>query len=122
MIFHPPQKQNVHIPTLFSNTCQIECVNEFNLLGIIINKYLNRNSHLKYISKKIRRIIGILGQLKQLIPTSALRLICNTLILTHLNYGILCLGPQEQRIFKLQKKAARIISRAKYNAHTSPLF
>ena len=29
---------------------------------------------------------------------------------------------QDHRIFKLQKKAVRIISRAKYNAHTSPLF
>ena len=44
------------------------------------------------------------------------------MILPHLNYGILCWGSPEHRIFTLQKKAVRIISRAKYNAHTSPLF
>ena len=31
-------------------------------------------------------------------------------------------GYENEKIFKLQKKAIRIISLAKYNAHTEPLF
>ena len=46
----------------------------------------------------------------------------NSLILPHLQYGILLWGFKHNRVFKLQKKAIRTISRSKYNAHTSPIF
>ena len=46
----------------------------------------------------------------------------NTLILPHLNYGILAWGFDCSRLFKLQKKAMRIICCSKFNAHTEPLF
>ena len=44
------------------------------------------------------------------------------LILSRINYGILLWGYNSERIYKLQKKAMRIISLQKYNAHTEPLF
>ena len=44
------------------------------------------------------------------------------MINSHLNYGILTWGFACQRLKKLQKKAIRIITRCKYNAHTDPLF
>ena len=40
----------------------------------------------------------------------------NSLILLHINYGILVWGHQAHRIFKLQKRAIRIITLSKYNA------
>ena len=47
----------------------------------------------------------------------------NTLILPHLQYGILCWGRYKiDRIFKLQKRAIRNITCSKYNAHTDRLF
>ncbi len=46
----------------------------------------------------------------------------NSLILSHINYGILTWGYNCERIAKLQKKAVRIISLSKYNAHTEPIF
>ena len=49
-------------------------------------------------------------------------LMYNSLILSRINYGILLLGYQCERILKLQKKALRIISSKKYNAHTEPIF
>ena len=44
------------------------------------------------------------------------------MVLSHLNYGILVWGFDLDRLFKLQKKAIRIITGSKYNAHTEPLF
>ena len=44
-----------------------------------------------------------------------------SLILPHLQYCILSWGFKSDRIFKLQKSAARIITCSKYNAHTEPL-
>ena len=47
---------------------------------------------------------------------------CNSMILPHLTFGITVWGFHCDRLYKLQKRAVRIISRAKYNAHTEPLF
>ncbi len=44
------------------------------------------------------------------------------MIVSHINYHILAWGYEYSRIFKLQKKAIRIISISKYNAHSEPLF
>ena len=49
-------------------------------------------------------------------------MIYNSLILSHINYGLLVWGYQSSRIFKLQKKAVRILTLAKYNSHTEPIF
>ena len=46
----------------------------------------------------------------------------NSVILPHINYGILVWGHQAHRIFKLQKKAIRTITLSKYNAHTYPIY
>lgn len=44
------------------------------------------------------------------------------MILSQLNYGILVWGSNTNKLFKLQKKAVRIITCSKYNAHTGPIF
>ena len=49
-------------------------------------------------------------------------MIYNALILSKINYGILTWGYESESILKLQKKAVRIITSAKYNAHTEPIF
>ena len=46
----------------------------------------------------------------------------NSLIASHLNYGILAWGIAAPRLEKLQKKAIRLITNSKYIAHTNPLF
>ena len=50
-----------------------------------------------------------------------LRILYNSLILSHLQYCVLSWGFKSDRIFKLQKRAVRIITCSKYNAHTEPL-
>ena len=47
-------------------------------------------------------------------------MIYNALILPRINYGLLVWGYENEKIFKLQRKG--IISLAKYNVHTEPLF
>ena len=45
-----------------------------------------------------------------------------TIILSHLQFGITCWGFECNRLFKLQKRALRIMTNSKYNAHTEPIF
>ena len=78
--------------------------------------------HSNNTSNKISRTIGVLNKLKKFLPQHIKTIIYNTLILPHLNYCILCWGFKSNRVVALQKKAIRIITCSKYNAHTEPLF
>jgi len=121
MIFHPKQKKVQHL-TIFLCNKKIEFVENFNFLGIRIDKYLSWNEHLNYISKKIAKTIGIMARLKSILPTNILLSIYNSLILSHINYGLIVWGNKSQKLYILQKKAIRTISKASFNEHTSPLF
>ena len=63
-----------------------------------------------------------MNRIKFQVNSTILHTIYNSLIHSHLHYGILCWGLSGSRLFKLQKKAVRIICKKKYNAHTDPLF
>ena len=100
----------------------IDKVLDFNFLGIHFNEQLNWKSHIDKLSVKCCRILGILNRLKRILPLNIQIILYNSLMLPHLNYGITLWGFKCERILKLQKKAARILSASKYNAHTEPLF
>ena len=121
MIFRKPQKK-VEIPVLHIGGENIDCVNNFNFLGIVLNEHLNWHSHTTKIANNICKIIGILNKLKHILPQQILSTIYTSLITPHVNYGILLWGHEATRIYILQKKAIRTISKSKYNAHTEPIF
>ena len=60
-------------------------------------------------------------KLKRFLPQNILKILYNSLILSHLQYCILSWGFKSDRILKLQKRAVRIFTCSKYNAHTEPL-
>ena len=87
-----------------------------------IDKHLNWKPHIEKISSKISRALGIINKLKHYLPLNIKQTMYNTMILPHINYGILSRGFRENRLATLQKRAMRIITSSKYNAHTEPLF
>ena len=101
------------------NNIQIEKVSEFSFLGITLNDNLIWHNHINKVANKISRNIGLLYKLKHFLPPFVLRTLYCSLILAHLNYGNLIWGTNTARILKLQKKAIRVISNCKYNAHTA---
>ena len=115
MIFHQPRKK-ITIPSLEINNTKLECVNRFNFLGLEINAKLNWKDHVNKISNKIVKTLGIMKKLKYVFPQSALILL--SLILPHINYCILAWGTNTKRVFKLQKRAVRIITRSHYLRYT----
>ena len=122
MIFHTHQKVIHQYPNLNIDGNKIEFVDHFNLLGIVIDRNLNFVPHINVISKKISKTAGIINKLKNTIPADALINIYNTLVLSYINYGLLIWGGKGHKIFKLQKKVIRNMTRSQYNAHTSGLF
>ena len=107
MVFHMPQK-SILIPQLQLAGTNIEFVDNFNFLGITINKHLNWNSHLTTLSARIFKSIGMSSSLKYVLPINIKRTIYNSLMVCHFNYGVLLWGSQpncNEIIHKLQKKS-----------------
>ena len=121
MIFHKLQKK-VECPLLQINGTEIKRIQEFNYLGIQLYEHLTWKNHVNKIANKISRSIGILNKLKCCLPQDTVYLLYNSLVLSHLNYGILDWGYQTDRLYKLQKKAVRIICLGNFNCHSEPLF
>ena len=123
MLFHSFGKNlnRVTIPQIKINDTLIERVNTFDFLGFVIDETLSWNYHINKIATKIGRVIGVMSKLKRLVPSHTLKLMYNSLILPHINYGITLWGHKSSRLVKLQKKAIRVLSKSKYNAHTEPI-
>ena len=123
MVFHYPQKRisNMKLKLLINRT-QIEQVKEFCFLGVVFDECLTWKAHVQKIGGKISMANGTLSRLKKFIPQEVLKIIYNSLILPHLNFGILLWGHNSKRIFRLQKWAVRAVTSSKYNAHTNPIF
>ena len=121
MIFHTLNK-NVSIPDIHINNTPIACVNNFNFLGLHLDRHMTWKTHIDMVAGKISRSIGILNRLKYYLPLEIKKLLYNSLILSHLNYAILLWGFKNERLAKLHKKAIRIITLNRYNAHTDPIF
>ena len=121
MLFSTRQK-NVTYPIVTLNKQIIENVSEFNFLGVKLDENMTWNSHTNQIANKINRNIAIMHKLKHILPTFTMKTLYESLISSHLNYGILAWGLNNTRLYKLQKKAIRTVANAKYNAHTEPLF
>jgi hypothetical protein len=121
MVYHTPQRK-VNYPVLRIEDSNIEIVDQFNFLGIIIDKHLNWKAHCDMLTKKLSKITGIINRLKNTLPLFILIHIYNSLILSHLNYGVFLWGNFCPSIFTLQKKAIRALTNSKYNSHTSGLF
>ena len=120
MVFHSVRK-NVNYPTLAINGINIEIVADFNFLGIQLSEDLKWSKHQNNISLKLTKTVCVLNRLKYEYPLAILKTLYNTLFLPHLNYGILLWGSETESIHKVQKRALRIISDNKFNAHTEPI-
>ena len=76
------------ISYLILSCCEMEKVDNFNFLGLIIIKSLKWNSHVDYIASKISRLFMIF---RHTLPIDILVLlhVYNSLILPHMTYCLL---------------------------------
>ena len=124
MQFRFSQKNPNSLPklNLKMDGIEIEKVKKFNFLGLTISETLSWKDHIDKLRTKISKIIGVMSRVKYQVSKKVLLTIYNSLILSHLHYGILCWGFSSHKLFKSQKKAIRVICKSKYNAHTDRLF
>ena len=121
MIFfkHPKIIPKLNILT---NGNPIDEVQEFNFLGITIDQNITWTPYIRKKYIKISRVIGVLRKLKSIFPQHILRLIYNSLIHSHLIYGLNLWGFKHKRITILQKKTIRILPFRPYISHSTSAF
>ena len=90
----------------------------------MLDECLSWNAHIEMIRNKISKAIGIINHWKFICPQRILFALYNSLIISHMLYGILLWGKSDnvQTIDKLQKRAMRLISYSRPLKHTEPLF
>ena len=124
MVFHPSPRKRLSplLVNLKINGIPLQNTNEFNFLGTLISSNLSWNNHVTHICKKLSRAIGILKRLRNMLPSYVLLSIYHSLFAPYLYQSVLVWGHNPGRVFKLQKKAIRLVFKTKYNAHTDNLF
>ena len=118
---HKGHNTNVRLSLSINNT-PIERVKTFRFLGLVLNETLTWSDHILDTANKISKTLGIMSRLKNTLPGKVLKLIYTSLILPRLHYCNLAWGHKPERLNGLQKRAIRLITKSKYNAHTEPLY
>ena len=103
----------------------LDMVDSARFLGMTIDCHLMWEKQCQEVANKASRTTGILGRLKNFLPKTALKIIYDSLFMSHVQYGLEVWGGTTtskgmKRLVGLQKKAIRHISKAHYVAHTEP--
>ena len=105
-----------------SNThiSQVQC---FKYLGIFIDSELKWNIHIDEVCKKVSKMISYLGRVRHFVNESSLKLLYNSAIMPHLDYGDVIWQSAAKihldQLQKLQNRAGLIVLRVKPTEHKS---
>jgi len=121
MLFHNKQKIITPVTINFDGK-SIESVNHFKYLGITLDNSLTFNPHISKLHCALAKTIGTLNMIKRFVSEHILLQIYYALIHSKLCYGLLVWGHKSLKLAKLQKRAVRVVTNSRYNAHTEPLF
>lgn len=126
MLFQKKKKQIDQNLQLVMNNMPIEKKTSTKFLGMIIDDQLNWHDHIQLTKTKLSSSMFILNQAKHYLSKKYLLTLYYSLVYPYITYGLTLWGGTHKaytkKIFILQKKAIRVINKAKYNDHTHRLF
>ena len=115
-----------HVPTISINGHQIERVYKKEVLGIVIDDRLSWNRQNEEQCNKISKNINLLRKAKDFVGLDTLKIMYNALVMPHFNYCSTVWQNNNQthlgKLYKLQKRAARIITNSDYTIRSSDIF
>ena len=95
-------------------------------LGVWIDEEMSFSGHITKLKGKLNSGIYALATCNRIVPLKVRKLIYRSLFESHLHFGSLLYGATQpknlEQIEVVQRKALRLVSKSKYNAHTDPLF
>ena len=100
--------------SIYLDGCQLTRITNTKFLGMTIDENLTWKPHIENVCKLCSRNLGVLNNVKCFLPKNSLYHLYCSFILPYLSYGILLWGNASTqymtKVFKLQKRALRIIS------------
>ena len=121
MIFRPRGKKEVWL-TIHICGAEIQKGDSAQILWIMIDNKLNWMKHIKCISRKIAKGIGIIVKARKSFESETLLYLYNALILPHISYGIQVWGAAAIDYMFYRKKIVHIICGVHPRTHTEPLY
>ena len=104
----------------------IEYANSYKCLGFVLDDHLSYDQHIKDLSRKLNYGISILRHIKPYVSTVSVKLIANSIIISHLEYCTPLLHNlnkgQMDLLLKLQKCCACTVLSCSNQTHSKPLF
>ena len=103
-------KPKADLETLTFGGVEIEWVNEFKYLGLVLNNRMSYSSHIEKICSKVSQYIGVFYNLSRILPKHILVLLYHTFILPHLMLHIVLWGTApETYINKVRVKQNKLL-------------
>ena len=116
----------IKTPKILFGEHGIKRVREKTVLGLIIDDQLKWNKHNDEQCKKISKSIALLRKARDFVSQEELVKIYNSLVLPHFNYRSTIWNDNNKshidKLSKLQKRAARIITSSNYFIRSSQVF
>ena len=113
-------------PILTINGVKVKQVTNAKSLGIIIDDRLDWSSHIEKLIKKVASGIGAVKQVRHLVPQTTLKSIYQALIQPHFDYCNSvwgnCGSTLQDKLQKLQNRAARVLTFSNYDTNAGHLF
>ena len=110
--------------TIYDN--QVSQVTTAKSLGVTIDNKLDWRSHIDKLTKKVASGIGAIKRIRHLVPQATLLLIYQALIQPHFDYFNFVWGncgiTLQNKVQKLQNRAARVLTNLNYDADAGHLF
>ena len=124
------KNQHVHYHDLYLQNNIIERVGEkckenfVRFLGIWIDESLSFSGHLAKLKSKLNSGIYALATCTKVVPFRVRKMIYHSLFESHLHFSSIIYGATSTRnmgqIETVQRKAIRVLTRSRYNAHRDP--
>ena len=113
-------------PRPLINGSPIEHVTTAKSLGVLIDDNLTWRSHIDKLTKKIASGIGAIKRIRHLVPYGTLHSIYQASVQPHFNYCNVVWGncgvTLQDKLQKLQNRAARVLTYSNYDADVNNLF
>ena len=115
-----------NLPNLCIYGNEIERRDNTKFLGIFIDQDLSWKTHANFVIGKLSRIIGVLGKINDHLTLTTLKTLYYSFFQSSIQYGISfwfhVSSDLRNKIFRLQKKTIRIITRSSFYSNTQSLF
>ena len=111
---------------LHVNSTELKQVSSHKLLGVTIDSQLTFDQHIENLCTKLSQRIAVLQNIRHSLPLDQRKLYYNAMIKQTMLYASTvwtsCSAENLQRVFKLQKRSARVILNADTKANSVQLF